>query len=81
MKIFGVGIILGWSYPLWEFSGWELSWVAVFWVVNVRVGVILGGYFPRREFSGWELSGGNHPGGSFHVTTFLMLSALSFQEK
>ena len=42
--------------------------MAVFWVVNVRVGVILGGYFPRREFSGWELSGGNHPGGSFHVT-------------
>ena len=55
--------------------------MAVFWVVNVRVGVILGGYFPRREFSGWELSSGNHPGGSFHVTTFLMLSVLSFQEK
>ena len=55
--------------------------MAVFWVVNVRVGVILGGYFPRREFSGWELSGGNHLGGSFHVTTFLMLSVLSFQEK
>ena len=34
----------------------------------VQVGLILGGNFLLWKFPGWELSGGNHPGGSFHVT-------------
>ena len=34
----------------------------------VQVGIILGGNFLWWKFSGLELSGGNHPGGSFHVT-------------
>ena len=61
-------IFPGGSFPEWELSGREFSWVAI-----VQVGLILGENYFWSKFSGWELSGGNHPGGnfpggSFHVT-------------
>ena len=66
--IFRVGVFLGGSclgrtYPGWELSRCNLSWVGI-----VQVGLILGGNFLWWKFSRWKLSGGNHPGGSFHVT-------------
>ena len=45
----------------------------------VQVGLILDGNFLWWKFSEWELSGGNHPGGSFHVTDItLQESAVTF---
>ena len=88
------GNFLGGNYPgLGEnlLSGWELSWVVIFWMGIVwvgifrvgilwvgifRVGVILGGSFPRWEFSGWELSVGNHPGGNFPGGSFHITKSL-----
>ena len=58
-----------WELSGWQFSGWEFSWVGVVRVGIVQVGLILGGNFLWRKCSGWELPDGNHPGGSFHVTT------------
>ena len=73
--IFQVGVILAGSYPGWEFSRWELSWLGIF-----RVGVILAGNCPGWSYPGWEFSlvgvlrvgfsGGNHPGGNFPGGSF-----------
>ena len=62
MAVVRVAVILCDSCPMWQFSGWQLSWVAIILGGNYSrrqlswVAIVLGSSCPRCQLPGWQLS-------------------------